>query len=114
MAKKDKKAKPEKPGKPGKPTETDTEPAQKAKVTVGPTKVRATQAGYYDNARRREGDVFTIQNSGEFSEKWMEKVDKSTPEKTTTGQEVINRDHDDVLKDKLAGRATGGANPLGA
>jgi hypothetical protein len=87
---------------------------KKAAGKGGPFKVRATQPGFYDNIRRREGNVFTIQNEGEFSTVWMERVSKSTPEKTTTGQEEINRQHDEVLSDKLAGKATSGANPLGA
>jgi hypothetical protein len=87
---------------------------KKAAGGGGPIKVRALQAGYYDNVRRREGDVFVIQHSGEFSSKWMERVGKNTPEKVTTGQEQINAEHDKVLNEKLAGKATGGANPLGA
>lgn len=77
-------------------------------------KVRATAMGYYDNERRREGDVFTIQHAGEFSSKWMERVGAGTPEQRTTGQESINRQHDELLSGKLADKATGGANPLGA
>lgn len=87
--------------------------AQKAPPTK-PQRVRATAPGYYDNVRRREGNVFTIQNDREFSSKWMERVSRNTPEHTTTGQEEINRQHDEVLGDKLKNKATGGANPLGA
>lgn len=82
--------------------------------TGGGFKVRATAMGYYDNERRREGDVFTIQHGGEFSSKWMERVGAGTPEQRTTGQESINRQHDELLSGKLADKATGGANPLGA
>jgi hypothetical protein len=39
-------------------------------------KVKALKLGYYDNKRRREGQVFDIKNEKEFSEKWMEYVEK--------------------------------------
>ena len=43
-------------------------------------KVKATQLGYYNHRRRREGHVFEIVNEKDFSKKWMEKVDGDKPE----------------------------------
>lgn len=74
----------------------------------GGIKVRATKVCYYDNMRRRIGDVFTISDekfpSGprqgqvkEFSSKYMELVDARTPEKITTGAEVLKQAHDEIL-----------------
>lgn len=40
----------------------------------------------------------------QFSHNWMEQVDDSTPERTSTAQEHIKRQHDEIL----AGRAPGG------
>lgn len=87
---------------------------EKAKHT-GPRRVRAIALGFHDNKRRREGNVFTIANAGEFSPKWMVYVDQSTPEKTTTGQQELQQKHDELLGERLASKGgTGGANPLGA
>ena len=58
-------------------------------------KVRATQLGYYEHKRRREGDVFVLvprtdrygnvmTAKSQFSKKWMELVDPATPEKVST------------------------------
>lgn len=57
-------------------------------------KVRAISLGYQDNRRRYPGDVFVltpitkrdgtiITPEQQFSKRWMEKVDKSTPEINT-------------------------------
>lgn len=100
----------------GEPVDPDTIPK-----TI---KVRALKLGYYDDKRRRVGDVFLIrapyktvavdQETGkavedektgkakvitvdEFSRRWMEKVPKSTPERTTTGKEELRRKHDEIL-----------------
>jgi hypothetical protein len=111
MSKKAKSAKPKKASsKPG--TAAPAAPSKK-----GPYRVIATRDGFYDNARRREGNVFTIQNEREFSEKWMAYVDGNTQERTTTGQQVLNQGHDATLLDAIERQkatATGGANPLGA
>lgn len=71
-------------------------------------KVRATKTGYYDHLRRREGDVFELKPidghkvvnnklvkhhftvEEQFSPNWMEKVDRSTPEKVSTAQGALN------------------------
>ena len=42
-------------------------------------KVQAIQLGYYDNRRRRVGEVFSIKDEVEFSSKWMKKVDEDKP-----------------------------------
>ena len=62
-------------------------------------KVRATQLGYYEHKRRREGDVFVlipitdrygniITARQQFSKKWMEVVPAETPEKVSTMTKV--------------------------
>lgn len=77
-------------------------------------KVRATQLGYYDDKRRRIGDVFTIslrRNAKgqfvEFSDKWMTRVRDDTPESLTTGRQELRKQHDEILAGKQ------GARPLG-
>jgi hypothetical protein len=70
---------------------------------AGPVKrirVRATRLGYYDHARRREGDVFTIADEAAFSSKWMQKVAANTPESLSTSQTAIQREHDRILQEK--------------
>ena len=42
-------------------------------------KVKATRLGYYDLQRRKEDEIFDIQDDKEFSPKWMEKVGDSEP-----------------------------------
>ncbi len=49
----------------------------KVKVTApkgGKIKVKATQAGYIFNMRRKEGDVFELTDEKQFSKVWMEKL----------------------------------------
>lgn len=88
-------------------------------------KVRALKDGFYDNARRRTGDVFKIRapftgtgdnkkpiTIDEFSEKWMEKVDPRTPEKVTTGKDVLRQQHDEILEKKA--RTAGASEATGA
>lgn len=72
-------------------------------------RVRATKVCYYDDKRRRVGDVFTISDEKnktgglkEFSSKYMELVDPRTPEKITTGAEVLKQQHDDILGSRAA------------
>jgi hypothetical protein len=77
----------------------------------GAIKVEATQLGYYDDKRRRIGDVFTITSMKEFSDRWMRRVDSSTPERITTGAEELRRHHDEILKAKAAGGGIGPDNP---
>lgn len=68
-----------------------------------PIKVRATRMGYYDHARRREGDVFHIATMHDFSANWMELVDPATPERVTTAKQALEQQHDEIL----AGRTPG-------
>lgn len=86
-----------------------------APAPAGGIKVRAVRTGYYGLARRREGDVFTIEAETQFSPKWMEKVDAATPEVRSTAQDLINRQHDARLVAKISGgvNPTGQADPLG-
>ena len=55
-------------------------------------KVRATQMGYYDLKRRREGDVFEIKTEKEFSKKWMEKLDSKSSRSRRPKDEVESDD----------------------
>ena len=71
-------------------------------AAVAPFKVRAIQQGYYDHVRRREGDVFIVAAQA-FSLKWMEKVGAHTPERITTGQEVLRREHDQLVAERAPG-----------
>lgn len=77
----------------------------------GAIKVRATQKGYYDNKRRRVGDVFLITKESEFSKKWMERVDRNTPERLTTGRQELKQQHDEVVSGRL-GLGTGDVDVL--
>jgi hypothetical protein len=91
-------------------------------------RVRALSTGYYDHKRRRQGDVFDLipieghkleitRNAEgrrvseklvkhkftpqeQFSEKWIEKVDKQTPLKVSTAQKALNA----VQQDLKSGR----------
>lgn len=125
-----------------------TRPAARsgAPVPQGGIRVRATKDGYYGDARRRAGDVFTLvpiegtfhekvldaagdpkRDAGgyvytevektlsaedQFSSKWMEKVDGSTPEKTTTGKDKLRQQHDEEMKARRAPSGTGDADVL--
>lgn len=85
-------------------------------------KVRATRLGYYDNERKRIGDVFIIGGPKEFSTEWMETVDGSTPVKTTGPQTALNRETHRIAQEKAGtgpgqgadeASAQGGSSPLG-
>jgi hypothetical protein len=77
------------PRRPGSPARRRTVAQPK-----GGIRVQATQTGYYDDARRRPGDVFTIRSEQQFSKKWMVKVAAGTREKTTTGRQALQQHHD--------------------
>jgi hypothetical protein len=86
---------------------------------AGRRKVRATKTGYYEHTIRQVGDVFIQDDAiSPFSEKWMEPVDEAVPEKITGSNEVIQKEHDAILRQKMnlgSGDApTGDKNPLGA
>lgn len=80
-------------------------------------KVRATTMGYYGHIRRREGDVLKVRE-GDFSSRWMERVDPHTPEKITTGKEELRRQHDEIIASRTPAQGTSmpediEENPLG-
>lgn len=93
-------------------------------------KVRAIRDGYYDDKRRRVGDVFKIREPytanvanrdeaekvvtvNEFSKKWMRKVSGRTPERITTGRTVLQQHHDNEQRARL-GIQTDVENPAGS
>lgn len=56
-------------------------------------KVRATQLGYYNHKRWREGTEFEIVAEKDFSKKWMVKVDGEQPlPKPTPVKEVPKKE----------------------
>jgi hypothetical protein len=87
-----------------------TEPRPDARHLGKLIRVRATKTGFVDNVRRREGDVFDV-HAKEFSEKWMETVDGSTPTQITGPAQALKNIHDQAVPGKLK---TTGDNPLGA
>jgi hypothetical protein len=70
----------------------------------GRFKVRALLPGFYNNKRRRVGDVFVIEGAQAFSVRWMEVVDNRTPTRTTTAKEHLKREHDAILEKTQGGR----------
>lgn len=81
-------------------------------------KVRAIALGYYNDERKRIGDVFTIGDarfeSGphkgelrEYSSVWMELADANTREKKTGPQEALNRETHRVAREKAGADPTG-------
>lgn len=89
------------------------------KVLDAPIKwirVRATKTGFTGvgaaGVRRRAGDVFSVDERF-YSASWMELVPAATPERTRTGQDLINEQHDNQLGGKVS-RPTGDADALGA
>lgn len=99
-------------------------PATTEAGRVAPTriKVRAIRQGYYDHIRRHEGDVFFIASDQDFSNRWMEVVDARTPERITSSPELLRRQHDELLAERMPARGTplvhdepdADKNPLGA
>lgn len=77
-------------------------------------KVQATRLGYYEHARRRTGDVFVIHSLREFSSKWMVRVAPETPERITTGKQDLQRQHDEINAQRMAGAGAPAAAPTGA
>lgn len=94
------------PGAPPTPLD-DPRPARARPARI---RVRATQDGFYGDARRRAGSVFDIASVKEFSHKWMERVADSTPEQRLTAQERIDQEHDAIN----AGRVGGSRKPTGS
>lgn len=78
-------------------------------------RVRATQMGYIDHVRRRVGDVFDVRE-GEFSDRWMEVVDGSTPPTMTTSKKALAAATDEAFEKtngkKRASASTGDRDVL--
>lgn len=55
-------------------------------------KVKATQLGYYNHQRRREGDVFQLNDEKSFSSKWMEKVEAKPKGKVETKSKATRKE----------------------
>jgi hypothetical protein len=77
-------------------------------------KVRAIKMGYYNHERKRVGDVFMLTYAFQFSSKWMVRVDAATPEKITTGQQVLRKEHDETLKAMASATPVGFERPANA
>ena len=82
-----------------------------------PIRVRAKRMGFFDNKRYREGDVFVLPPTAPgqvdpFSHNWMERVDDSTPERVTTGQQSIRKEHDETVGPVTRQGVTGGQQVL--
>ena len=84
-------------------------------------RIRALKMGFYNNERRRVGDVFMAKAEA-FNPSWMEPVDGAVPIQRTTGKDELRRKHDELLSAKM-GQAvhtdehdvpTGTDNPLDA
>lgn len=71
-------------------------------TSSGRIKVQAVAVGYYGLERKRPGDVFYIANEQEFSSRWMERVDRSTPLSTTTPNQAIRKETDQIAQGKRA------------
>lgn len=103
------------------------EPARQVKNTAGVAlapaarqrevrpvmKVQATQTGYYGEMRRRPGDVFWLTDNEHFSDTWMRQVSSRTPERVTTGQQQIRKEHDERIVAQRAGATLPAAQPEG-
>jgi hypothetical protein len=50
-------------------------------------KVKAIRLGFYDQRRRREGDVFHLSDPEHFSKNWMVKVEKSESKRESREKE---------------------------
>jgi len=82
------------------------EEREKARQTRG-IRVQATQVGYYDNLRRRIGDVFLLAEDEEFSAKWMQRVSDGAALRTTKPNEAIANQHDEVIAMRYAAPSMG-------
>lgn len=94
-------------------------------------RVKSGHVGYIDHKRVREGDVFVIPDEPRrlvnkkeldiypetkklldkdgkvpqlYSSRWMEAVPESTPERITTGKEVLEKFHNETLAERAAQR----------
>lgn len=83
-------------------------------MAAGQIRVMATQTGYYNLVRHREGDVFDIaaepvnEKNGRplaFSERWMELAPSTARPHTTTAQESVKKANDAIKRDNQLSRA---------
>lgn len=98
-----------------KETKVKQTPAAKPAVPIAPgraLRVRATSLGYYNEIRRRVGDVFTLASSADFSAKWMTIVPPATRERITTGPEELRRLHDEALAERVPQTGAPDNDPL--
>ncbi len=85
-------------------TERAVAAAAAPKSPEAPTKgikVVATQTGYHGMKRRREGDVFFINDESEFSHRWMRLAERGARLRETGAQESLDQVHDEILGGKL-------------
>lgn len=75
----------------------------KANAPKGGIVVRATKVGFYNNERKRVGDVFKIAHLGEFSDKWMTTAPKGAKLKTTSAPEALAKENQDLRELKHGG-----------
>lgn len=76
-----------------------------------PIQVEATALGYYDDNRRRPGEVFFIYHKSEFSSKWMRRTDgRRRLSAPATSQQALDKRHDEILGAKAV-EAGGGRGP---
>ena len=62
-------------------------------------------SGYYNLVRRKPGDVFDLLDESHFSERWMERVSKSTPKTPAPGEpKKADLRADGLLPPKKKGR----------
>lgn len=76
-------------------------------------RVEAIGIGYYGDALRRVGDVFTVNSEREYSARWMKRVPASTPGRQTGSAAALQQEHDANLKAKLTGGTTTEEPPTG-
>jgi len=69
-------------------------------------KVRAIRMGYYDLKRRRENDVFIVDESA-FSATWMERVSANTPQQTTGAQAALDAAQQATREDRALRKQAG-------
>lgn len=115
---------------------TTSAPAQASRTTavratslptgVRRVKVRATKAGYYGEIYRRPGDVFFIEGAlpakpkspevadlpAVYSANWMELADADDVERTTSHNEALRQQHDEVLREKVMNKRAGDSDVL--
>jgi len=116
MAKKS--SKPAKASRPGTPAAAPAPPPASPTARRTKIKVEAIRMGYYELVRRRVGDVFLLVKPEDFCDTWMRVVSPSVPERTTTGQEELRRQHDEIMKERAPSvltddLPTGAGDPIG-